>query len=448
MKKLIYSLSFVSLLISCGGESSNNKKDTSATNIQEETASNSQSNNINSVSHFNVSEDLTVDNSVIIELPTDKLTESVQAKLQKAGKLLNNVNKDGSVYMIGSASTGVPVNRNGFITSRNIAFAKAELRAKIQILKLSGEVVTSERNSALISKNIQGSDPDALTKASFLEKVATLADKSIDKALSELGVSDGEIASLNQSQKEKRYSENFYNYVSSFVGSMIKGVSVIKIAEGEVGSNDYEVAVCVKYSPEQQSEAANIENLGASTETMNSEVVGKIKNMTSEDLISKLGAQFFKDEKGNRFVLGFGQASVQKSDTRQSNFVNIGRRKARLQAVENIKNLLSEDLVGKEISESIEKISEFQDGEQNLYTEDNFSELIQSKRSSVKMNTLIIKDWTGEHPVSKSMVVGAVVILTESNSINFNANQTTNSNSNQTTKSEYSVSKDIEGEEY
>lgn len=78
----------------------------------------------------------------------------------------------------------------------------------------------------------------------------------------------------------------------------------------------------------------------------------------------------------------------QKTDTRQSSFINIGRRKARLQAVENIKNLLAEDLVGKEISETVEKISEFQDGEQSLFTEDNFSELIQSKRSSIKMNTM------------------------------------------------------------
>ncbi|MDB4087328.1 hypothetical protein OAC93_04605 [Flavobacteriaceae bacterium] len=444
MKKILFL--FCTILLSCGGNDSK-KPDSNANNIVEEKSDTNSSNNSDAVSHFNVSEDMTIDNSVIIPLPSDKLTESIQAKLQSQGKSFGTVNSDGSVYMVGTASTGVPVNRSGFITSRNIAFAKAELRAKIQILKLSGEVVTSERNSSLIAKNVQGTDPDTAEKASFIEKVATLADKSIDKALSELGVSDSEISSLNQDQKEKRYSENFYNYVSSYVGSMIKGVSVIKIAEGEVGSNDYEVAVCVKYSPEQQSEAANIENLGASTETINSNVVNKIRTMPSEDLVSKLGAQFFKDENGNRFILGFGQASVQKSESRQSTFINIGRRKARLQAVENIKNLLSEDLVGKEISESVEKITEFQDGEQSLYTEDNFSELIQSKRSSIKMNTMNVKDWNGTHPVSNSMVVGAVVILTESNNINFTTKKS-NAKKNTTTKSDYQVSKDIDGEEF
>ena len=449
MKKLIFLIITILILNSCGKNNSQ-KNDLNANTIVEEkedSTLSSNSSNSGTKVHFNISEDLSIDNSVIIDLPSDKLTETIQSKLQSKGKSLGTVNSDGSVYMIGTSSTGVPVNRSGFITSRNIAFAKAELRAKIQILKLSGEVLTSERSSSLVSKNIQGNDPDVAKKASFIEKVATLADKSIDKALSELGVSDGEISSLNQSQKEKRYSENFYNYVSSYVGSMIKGVSVIKIAEGEVGSNDYEVAVCVKYSPEQQSEASNIKNLGASTETINSNVVNNVRSMSSDDLISKLGAQFFKDEKGNRFVLGFGQSSVQKSESRQSNYINIGRRKARLQAVENIKNLLSEDLVGKEISESVEKITEFQNGEESLYTEDKFSELIQSKRSSIKMNTMNIKDWKGNHPVSNSMVVGTVVILTESNNINFNNTKPT-TNKTGTTKSEFKVSKDIEGEEF
>ena len=454
MKKQLITLAMLVILFSCKDAE---QKDTSATNIEPEVEtvspdgsgnnSSTSASSVKGVPHFPVSEDLTLDNSVIIDLPSDKLAESVTAKLMKSGKYLNTVNSDGSVYFIGSASTGVPVNKNGFITSRNIAFAKAELRAKVELLRLTGEIVTSERNSALISKNIQGSDSDAIQKASFIEKVAAVADKSLDKALSELGVNQSEIAQMNQSQKEKRYSENFYNYVSSFVGSMVKGVSVIKIAEGEVGSSDYEVAVAIKYSPEQQSEAANIKNLGASQETINSETANKLRTLSPDKLVSKLGAQFFKDENGNRFVLGFGQSSVQKSKTRQSSLINVGRRKSRLQAVENIKNLLAEDLVGKEISETVEKISEFQDGEQALYTEENYSELIQSKRSSIKMNTMKIKDWTGTHPISGTTVVGTIVILTESNNINLTKNSAIDKKG-ETKKSEYKISEDLDGEEF
>jgi len=58
-----------------------------------------------------------------------------------------------------------------------------------------------------------------------------------------------------------------------------------------------------------------------------------------------------------------------------------------------------------------------------------------------------IKEWNGTHPVSNSMIVGTVVILTESNNINFNNTKST-TNKTGTTKSEFKVSKDIEGEEF
>ena len=437
MKKLLFLI--FPLLVGCGGSDSN--IDSNANNIQiekEDTSSKEKP-------AITINEDLSIDNSVITDLPSDMLKETISSLLQAKGKSLNTINSDGSIYIIASASTAVPVNSSGFIASRNIAFSKAEMRAKTELLRLTGEVITSERNSSLISRNKQGNDPDAVRKASFIEKVSTLADKSIDKALKELGVSDTEISALNQSQKEKRYNESFYNYTSSFVASMIKGVSVVKIAEGEVGNNDYQIAVCVKYSPEQQSEAAALSSLGATESVLNSNVVSKLKSLEAEKLMSKLGAQFFKDENGKRFVVGFGQSAVQKSDQRQSNFINIGRRKARLQAIENIKNLLAEDLVGKEIDENVEKITEFQDGEQSLYTESNYSELIQSKKSSIKMNTMNLSDWQGTHPVSNSFVVGTIVILTESNNLNFADD--TQADSKKTKKSEYKVSSDIEGEE-
>ena len=437
MKKLLFLI--FPLLVGCGGSDSNIDSNANNIQIEKEDASSEEKPAIT------INEDLSIDNSVITDLPSDMLKETISSLLQAKGKSLNTINSDGSIYIIASASTAVPVNSSGFIASRNIAFSKAEMRAKTELLRLTGEVITSERNSSLISRNKQGNDPDAVRKASFIEKVSTLADKSIDKALKELGVSDTEISALNQSQKEKRYNESFYNYTSSFVASMIKGVSVVKIAEGEVGNNDYQIAVCVKYSPEQQSEAAALSSLGATESVLNSNVVSKLKSLEAEKLMSKLGAQFIKDENGKRFVVGFGQSAVQKSDQRQSNFINIGRRKARLQAIENIKNLLAEDLVGKEIDENIEKITEFQDGEQSLYTESNYSELIQSKKSSIKMNTMNLSDWQGTHPVSNSFVVGTIVILTESNNLNFADD--TQADSKKTKKSEYKVSSDIEGEE-
>jgi hypothetical protein len=63
------------------------------------------------------------------------------------------------------------------------------------------------------------------------------------------------------------------------------------------------------------------------------------------------------------------------------------------------------------------------------------------------MNTMNIKDWTGTHPVSGTMVVGTVVILTERNNINLSSNSIKDKNE-ATKKSKYKVSEDIDGEDF
>ena len=66
------------------------------------------------------------------------------------------------------------------------------------------------------------------------------------------------------------------------------------------------------------------------------------------------------------------------------------------------------------------------------------------------MNTLKIKDWDGVHPVSNTRVIGTVVILTESNNINFQTNSTAKKDNSLSTteKSEYRESEEIEGSEF
>ena len=444
MKKSILYLFALLILFACGG-GGGDKKDTNADNIQPESATKK----VAAVQHFPVSEDLTeLDNSIITESPYTKLEQAVQAKLQSSGKSLGTFNSDGSIYMVGSASVVVPSNQNGFITSRNIAFSKAELSAKIEILKAASLTVRNSRGSSLMARSASGNDPALSEKASFIEKLGIMADKAVDNALAELGMSEAEIASLNQSEREKLFEEKYNDEIVQFVSSMINGASVVKIAEGELGNNDYEVAVCVKYSPEQHAESLNMEQLGASQETLNSDVVNNLRGLSPEKLMSKLGAQFFKDENGNRFVVGFGQASVQKSDTRQSTFVNIGRKTARAQAIASITNLLAEDLTGKQINENTEQLTKYRDGQESLYTESVFTELIKSNEKSVKISVLDLKDWIGNHPVSKSLVVGKVVILSKSANMALNALPSSADKKSSTQKSEVAVSKDIEGEEF
>lgn len=440
MKTQIYFISTLLLLISCSGSQEESRLD----NIESDQATSITTNN---ESYVSINEDATLDNSQSVTFPRDVLQESVQNHLSRMGKSLNTINDDGTVYAIGTATTAVPLNSSGFITSRNIAYARAELRAKLNVLRLSNEQITSERSSTLIDRAVSGTDPDAKQKATMLDKATRIVDASLDKALSELGVSSSEIAKMNQQEKERVYEETFYNYVSSFVSGLIRGITTLKIIEGESGNNDYQVAVLVKYDPEIQNLAANYPDLGADKEQLNSSVVNQLRTIDPEKLISKMGAQIFELEDNSRVVIGYGQSTYRNSSQRQSNQESIAFRRSRLQAVENIKNMIAEDLISKEVSESVEKVVEYADGTGSMYTEDNYSELIESRASTLAMNTLELRQWKSSHPVSNHIIIGSIVILTEDVG-GLSGNLNGQGSSSKTSSSEFLESDDLEGEDW
>ena len=116
----------------------------------------------------------------------------------------------------------------------------------------------------------------------------------------------------------------------------------------------------------------------------------------------------------------------------------------------NLSNLLGETIQGKEIDEFIEKETEFQDGELSLYTEENYSRLIDSKKKTIDMSSITIHRWRGTHPVSKTAIMGAVVLLTKKNSVNFKTNNYQNKekiNSKSNKKEKTSKSKIYQSEE-
>lgn len=411
---LFWVASALALLVGCGGSSA--EFDTRPDNIRPETSSTASAGK----SEVRVVlEDVKLADGQIVQRPSDQLVTAMTTLLSTKGKSLGVVNEDGSIYVVAAATTAVPAGQGGFITSRNVAFGKAELKAKLRILGLAGEVITSERSMKKFLDAGVGEDPTLKQKASLLDKAGRLVGQSLDRALVEMGVSSNEVAAMNEGAKETMFEERYSNYVSSYVASMMRGISTVKIVEGENGGSDYQVAVCLKYSPKQHALSNNLETLGADRSVMNSETVKAFLATEPSNLIPKLGAGFFKDEEGNSFVLGFGQAGVRKTTARQSAFEEMAKSKARLAALDNVKNLLAEDLVGKEISENVEMAYELKDGEKGFFSSDKYLMLMESRKSSVKLNTIPVKQWKAAHPVTGDLVVGTVVLLTEAQVVDF-----------------------------
>ena len=344
--------------------------------------------------------------------PVEVLTEMIEDRLDRKGKILGEVNDDGSIYMIGAATTIKAMNQKGFITSRRIAFEKAELKAKIDILRLSGETITSERGMETLDQFTDGIDPDLTKRATFLQKLMGVADKSADAALKLLGATDEEMAAMNAKDKEILLKEDFASRSASIVASMLSGCTTYKILEGDAGGDDYQVAVCVKYTPELRKLAAivkrDVKYQLDPKKARNS--FSKIVNMPVEKLIMNLGTKVMFNEKGQMVVFGFGQKELRASRKRASAALQRAQSAARLEAATAIKNFVAEDLVGEEMIETIEKYREYADSTEAAYQSEKWEQRIQAKSTTLEnLAVSTVRKWKGKHPLSGHDVAGVVV---------------------------------------
>lgn len=353
----------------------------------------------------------------ISDFPEDVLTKSITSSLSKQGKALGVINSDGSIYVIGAATTVRPSNMSGFVNSRNVAYSIAEMTAKMNLLRIAGESISSGRDFQLLENIIEGEDPDAKGKASMLEQSAKVADKSLDNALSEFGVSESEIKSMNESKKKAVYEQNFNQTIRSLVAGMVKGCAVVRIAEGESGKDDYQVAVCLKYSPEFQSFAATIQNGGygiiPSAAIKSSRDI--IMNMPENELVKRLGIWITYNEQGQMVIYGFGQQEVQETGSRASAAFSRAFSQARLQAINNIKNFVAEDLVVNESMQDIEKFREYADGSNAYFSLNKWEQAVKARETTLNISTEQVRQWKGVHPVSNTNIAGYVVAWTYEN---------------------------------
>ena len=244
-----------------------------------------------------------------------------------------------------------------------------------------------------------------------------MADKSLDKALSELGVSDAEIRQMNTEKKKAAYEQNFNQTVRTLVAGMIQGCAVVRTAEGESGGDDYQVAVCIKYSPEFQSFASLIKGGGNGNIPMGASKLSrnKIMSMSPNELVMKLGVWVTYNELGEMVVYGFGQQEVREVGSRQSAAFSRAYSQARLQAINNVKNFVAEDIVANEAMQNIEKLSEYADGSSSYFSRTKWQQAVKAKETTLNIATEQVRQWKGIHPTSNTNIAGYVVAWTYSN---------------------------------
>ena len=344
--------------------------------------------------------------------PVERLEEKWSNKLASKGKSIGVLNNDGSIYVIGSHVAAKSPGDRGFTESRTIAYARAELNAKMQIVRMMNEALTSSRSSEIMEDMISGEDPDAKTKASKLDKASKVVDKSLDKALIYLGVEDEEISKMNEEKKEAIYQEKYYSYSRSLAAGSINGCGIVATSEGTSGNSGYQMAVLMKYAPELRELSAIVRSgkIKAVPKGKARNSIEKLKSVSTSKLISNLGARVMYDNEGFPMIVGFGQNSYEAGGRREAQNVQNAQQKARKQAVQAIKDLIAESIVVDETMERIEKLSEFEDGTEEVFSNEKWNQKIDAKRTEVDISgTMTLRKWKAIHPLTDSNIAGVIV---------------------------------------
>jgi len=349
-----------------------------------------------------------------VPFPVERLEEKWNDKLVSKGKGIGVLNDDGSIYVIGSAVAVKNPGDRGFTDSRLIAYEKAELNAKMQIYRMMNETFESSRSSEIIEDIVSGSDPDEKEKALKLDKASKIIDQSLDKALSYLDVSDEEIATMNEDKKKAAYQENYSSFFRSLSVASINGCGVVATSEGKAGNSGYQMAVLMKYAPELRELSAIVKS-GKITQVLAGKArnsIEKLKSISPTKLVSNLGARVMYDKDGLPIIVGFGQSSYETGGSREAQNVSNAQLKAKLNALVAIKNLISENLVIDEITESIDKLRKYDDGTEDVFSQEKWQYKINAKSTTLDVSgNMILRKWKAKHPLTNENLAGTIVFM-------------------------------------
>ena len=350
--------------------------------------------------------------------PVEVLEEKWSAKLESKGKYLGMLNDDGSIYVVGSHVAVKSPGDRGFAASKAISYQKAESNAKSQIVQMMGEELTSGKSMSIMEDMIEGEDPDAKQKATKMQKASKIVDQSLDKALSYLGLSEDEIANMNEGKKKAQYEEKYSSMSKSLAAASIKGCAVVAVTEGKSGSSGYQMAVLMKYAPELRSLAAamNSENITAVPTGKARNSLDKLRSLKPNQLMLTHGARVMYDKDGYPMVVGFASGSYETGGRREAQNVQNAQTKARSAAIVAIKQFIAEEMAVSEMSESIEKLSEYSDGSENVFSQEKFEQSIKSKETTITLTgAMTLRKWKGKHPLTNENLAGTVVYWSMAN---------------------------------
>lgn len=363
------------------------------------------------------------------KLASGALDAERDAWLAEQGLKLGPDNRDGLWILWAQASIGAPTTSDGWAKARLAAFAEARIKAETNYIRETAVRIEVETlrdyfadDSLRDPRNLELKGHDERIRA----KVAQVGEALLDKALEELEAKPAPGASLED--KRTLLKKTLRRVSFKQAAGQVGGMRIMTTMEGTSENGGTSVGVILAWSRDNQRLAAAIASgrgmsdpKGAAAQKTLAE---RIPN-DAEALYDRLGVRVLVDEKGERVLVGYGQAAPlatsNMSEERMERVLEAARELAYDDALANMADFLNATLVYQSQSERSSEIEDYtakfvQDGVS--YEEEgvvrNFVDTLheQAKRRALATarGSNRFLEWQGNHPDHGHPLVGCVVV--------------------------------------
>jgi len=351
-----------------------------------------------------------------------------------------NTKKDGSTFFIAVGKGTIAAGRSdpGWVTSRQLAFDKAMLNAKREMLQFQEQKISTELESEYQEYGEKRQAEEAARKTreglaveaardtgmaatseaaerSGFSSAVTASDKingllrfEANRKLEELGYDPNQPIDA-QTLKKVTESESFKKNIQTSAQGRIVGMQAAKTFESIPAGGEGQIAVVTIWSPRLQAIANAIfsNNPAIGPKGQAGKPLQQQIPRNKKALISQFGVQSKRNEKGEYCLLAYGQNSPRSEKQRA---INAAESKARNTSQALIRQFAGEIGAVMETLDQAENVETFADGMENYaFNEDYYEQIKVSAQTIVISGMKTVKRWNAGHPVTGKPIAGVIV---------------------------------------
>lgn len=354
-------------------------------------------------------------------------------------EISTNKNGEKQYYIVGVGTVSAPLQSSAFADSLQNASTKALLDAKTKFSSILNQEIISEIIVDVKQQYSEGSPPDILQgedeikknkeydDLSYLEKMKLLVNQQLDKLIDDetknsfndgVSKSNDEIEELSNKLEDILNQEVMSDVIKTKTSADVRGM-IVKYghfnANAKIDKRP-EVCIVVKWSPGSLRMADaiatnNFKVLKSNKKKRPLKDQIPVNAVQEKDfqgymkLLGSFGTYLMRDENGDLNVVSFAVEGM-KSNTPQSEM--IARQQAITKANRQIVQFLNESVELNTKTATTESLTEFKDGLQDYYFEENFEARQTASAQATISGIQTLGTYKGMHFLNQKPLVGAV----------------------------------------